>query len=123
MSDFLLELDGCSCQFSCAQKLAQGKVTERVHAPSTAWITDHRGETLGIVANPAVEKHAGATADGHAQNRVQVPVSAQINGRRYADGISGPFSSLDPRLPVWRIITEPVWIQQRRSERERRQLG
>ncbi len=34
-----------------------------------------------------------------------------------------PLSSLDPRLPVWRIITEPVWIQQRRSERERRQLA
>ena len=22
-----------------------------------------------------------------------------------------PLSSLDPRLPVWRTITEPVWIQ------------
>ncbi|KZP71489.1 ABC transporter ATP-binding protein, partial [Enterobacter hormaechei] len=34
-----------------------------------------------------------------------------------------PLSSLDPRLPVWRIITEPVWVQQRRRERERRQLA
>lgn len=30
-----------------------------------------------------------------------------------------PLSSLDPRLPVWRIITEPVWVQKRSSERER----
>jgi len=34
-----------------------------------------------------------------------------------------PLSSLDPRLPVWRIITEPVWVQKRSSERERRQLA
>lgn len=34
-----------------------------------------------------------------------------------------PLSSLDPRLPVWRIITEPVWIQKRSSERERRILA
>ena len=34
-----------------------------------------------------------------------------------------PLSSLDPRLPVWRIITEPVWIQKRSPERERRALA
>ncbi|MGT2397465.1 ATP-binding cassette domain-containing protein, partial [Enterobacter roggenkampii] len=34
-----------------------------------------------------------------------------------------PLSSLDPRLPVWRIITEPVWVQKRSSERDRRQLA
>lgn len=34
-----------------------------------------------------------------------------------------PLSSLDPRLPVWRIITEPVWIQKRSPERERRMLA
>ena len=34
-----------------------------------------------------------------------------------------PLSSLDPRLPVWRIITEPVWIQKRSAERHRRALA
>ncbi|MBW7756827.1 ATP-binding cassette domain-containing protein, partial [Enterobacter hormaechei] len=34
-----------------------------------------------------------------------------------------PLSSLDPRLPVWRIITEPVWVQKRSPERERRQMA
>lgn len=34
-----------------------------------------------------------------------------------------PLSSLDPRLPVWRTITEPVWIQKRSPERERRMLA
>lgn len=34
-----------------------------------------------------------------------------------------PLSSLDPRLPVWRIITEPVWLQKHNSERERRTLA
>jgi len=31
-----------------------------------------------------------------------------------------PQSSLDPRLPVWRIITEPVYVQQHNSVAERR---
>ncbi len=28
--------------------------------------------------------------------------------------------SLNPRLPVWRIITEPLWIVKRSSEQQRR---
>lgn len=40
-----------------------------------------------------------------------------------SDLFQDPLSSLDPRIPVWRTITEPVWIQQRRGERERRQLA
>ncbi|XPE62170.1 ATP-binding cassette domain-containing protein [Shigella flexneri] len=34
-----------------------------------------------------------------------------------------PLSSLNPRLPVWRIITEPLWIAKRSSERQRRALA
>lgn len=31
--------------------------------------------------------------------------------------------SLNPRLPVWRIITEPLWIAKRSSEQQRRALA
>ena len=100
-----------------------GRVTEQVHALNGMDLRIHRGETLGISGGIRLWKeHAGAAADGHAQTEYRC-LSARECGRRYADGISGPLSSLDPRLPVWRIITEPVWIQQRRSERERRQLA
>lgn len=34
-----------------------------------------------------------------------------------------PLSSLDPRLPVWRTITEPVWIQSHPSDSDRRSLA
>ena len=34
-----------------------------------------------------------------------------------------PLSSLNPRLPVWRIITEPLWIAKRSSEQQRRALA
>ncbi len=34
-----------------------------------------------------------------------------------------PLSSLNPRLPVWRIITEPLWIAKRSSEQQLRALA
>ncbi len=34
-----------------------------------------------------------------------------------------PLSTLNPRLPVWRIITEPLWIAKRSSEQQRRALA
>lgn len=68
------------------------------------------------------EKHAGTAIDGHAQAQHR-RLSADASRGRHADGFQGPLSSLDPRLPVWRIITEPVWVQKRSSERERRQLA
>ena len=55
------------------------------------------------------------------QGRYSCGGGKQHNGMQMV--FQDPLSSLDPRLPVWRIITEPVWIQKRSPERERRMLA
>lgn len=89
-----------------------GKVTERVHALNGLDLQIHRGETLGIVGESGCGKSTLAQllmgmlkpSRGSYSRRGE----KQHNGMQMV--FQDPLSSLDPRLPVWRIITEPVWI-------------
>lgn len=47
----------------------------------------------------------------------------QWRGARVAMIFQEPMTALNPRLPVWRIITEPLWIAKRSSEQQRRALA
>lgn len=55
MSEVLLELDSVHVNFP-ARKNWLGRVKEQVHALNGMDLRIHRGETLGVVGNPAVER-------------------------------------------------------------------
>lgn len=122
MSEVLLELDDVHVNFP-ARKNWLGRVTEQVHALNGMDLQIHRGETLGIVG----ESGCGKSTLAQLLMGMLKPSIGACQRANAAGGMQmvfqDPLSSLDPRLPVWRIITEPVWIQQRRSERERRELA
>ena len=122
MSEVLLELDSVHVNFP-ARKNWLGRVTEQVHALNGMDLRIHRGETLGVVG----ESGCGKSTLAQLLMGMLKPSTGACQRANAAGGMQmvfqDPLSSLDPRLPVWRTITEPVWIQQRRSERERRQLA
>ncbi|EOZ5343093.1 ABC transporter ATP-binding protein [Escherichia coli] len=82
-----------------------------------------RGETLGIVGESGCGKSTlaqllmGMLQPSHGQYIRSG--SQRIMQMVFQD----PLSSLNPRLPVWRIITEPLWIAKRSSEQQRRALA
>ncbi|MFP1823558.1 ABC transporter ATP-binding protein [Lonsdalea quercina] len=127
MSEILLELQDVHVNFP-ARKNWRGKVTERVHALNGLDLRIVRGETLGIVGESGCGKSTLAQllmgilspASGECF-RARSPYSWLGSGMQMV--FQDPLSSLDPRLPVWRIITEPVWLQEHNSERERRALA
>ncbi|WP_086557570.1 ABC transporter ATP-binding protein, partial [Klebsiella aerogenes] len=53
----------------------------------------------------------------------RAPARGENQSGRMQMVFQDPLSSLDPRLPVWRTITEPVWIQSRMPEKARRDLA
>lgn len=127
MAESLLELRDVHVNFP-AKTNWRGKVTERVHALNGLDITVQRGETLGIVG----ESGCGKSTLAKLLMGMLRPTSGQIElarspnswlGRGMQMVFQDPLSSLDPRLPVWRSITEPVWIQSRASEKARRSLA
>ena len=122
MSEVLLELDSVHVNFP-ARKNWLGRVTEQVHALNGMDLRIHRGETLGVVG----ESGCGKSTLAQLLMGMLKPSTGACQRANAAGGMQmvfqDPLSSLDPRLPVWRTITEPVWIQQRRGERERRQLA
>ena len=122
MSEVLLELDSVHVNFP-ARKNWLGRVTEQVHALNGMDLRIHRGETLGVVG----ESGCGKSTLAQLLMGMLKPSTGACQRANAAGGMQmvfqDPLSSLDPRLPVWRTITEPVWLQHRRGERERRQLA
>ena len=124
MSDIFLALQDVHVNFP-ARKNWLGKVTERVHALNGLDLQIRQGETLGIVGESGCGKSTLAQLLMGMLKPSQGSYSRrgdkQHNGMQMV--FQDPLSSLDPRLPVWRTITEPVWIQKRSPERERRMLA
>ncbi len=122
MSDTLLTLRDVHINFP-ARKNWLGKTTEHVHAINGIDLQIRRGETLGIVGESGCGKSTlaqllmGMLQPSHGQYICSG--SQRIMQMVFQD----PLSSLNPRLPVWRIITEPLWIAKRSSEQQRRALA
>jgi len=127
MSDTLLELSDVHVKFP-AKTNWRGKVTERVHALNGLDMLVQRGETLGVVG----ESGCGKSTLAKLLMGMLKPTTGQLELTRSSNSrldrgmqmvFQDPLSSLDPRLPVWRSITEPVWIQSRASEKERHRIA
>ena len=122
MSDTLLTLRDVHINFP-ARKNWLGKTTEHVHAINGIDLQIRRSETLGIVGESGCGKSTlaqllmGMLQPSHGQYIRSG--SQRIMQMVFQD----PLSSLNPRLPVWRIITEPLWIAKRSSEQQRRALA
>ncbi|QMR43596.1 ABC transporter ATP-binding protein [Citrobacter freundii] len=123
MTDILLSLQDIHVNFP-ARKNWLGKVTERVHALNGLDLQIRQGETLGIVGESGCGK---STLAQLLMGMLRPSQGQYARGTEKHSGMQmvfqDPLSSLDPRLPVWRIITEPVWIQKRSAERHRRTLA
>lgn len=122
MSETLLALQDVHVNFP-AKKNWLGRVTERVHALNGMDLQIRRGETLGIVGESGCGKSTLAQLLMGMLKPSQGQYQQDSSSTEMQMVFQDPLSSLDPRLPVWRIITEPVWIQKRSSERERRALA
>ncbi|EPA3874533.1 oligopeptide/dipeptide ABC transporter ATP-binding protein [Escherichia coli] len=122
MSDTLLTLRDVHINFP-ARKNWLCKTTEHVHTINGIDLQIRRGETLGIVGESGCGKSTlaqllmGMLQPSHGQYIRSG--SQRIMQMVFQD----PLSSLNPRLPVWRIITEPLWIAKRSSEQQRRALA
>ncbi|KAA1139416.1 ATP-binding cassette domain-containing protein, partial [Citrobacter portucalensis] len=112
MSDFLLALQDVHVNFP-ARKNWLGKVTERVHALNGLDLQIRQGETLGIVGESGCGKSTLAQLLMGMLKPSQGSYSRrgdkQHNGMQMV--FQEPSTSLDPRFPVWRIITERVCRQ------------
>ncbi|MDB2180132.1 oligopeptide/dipeptide ABC transporter ATP-binding protein [Citrobacter farmeri] len=122
MSETLLALQDVHVNFP-VKKNWLGRVTERVHALNGMDLQIRRGETLGIVGESGCGKSTLAQLLMGMLKPNQGQYQQDSPSTEMQMVFQDPLSSLDPRLPVWRIITEPVWIQTRSSERERRVLA
>ena len=111
----ILSVDDAHVRFRAGGGLFR-RGTDIVHAVNGVSLDVARGETFGIVG----ESGCGKTTLGQAIMGL-VPLSAGSvtlagggsEGRepRMQIVFQDPQSSLDPRLPVWRLITEPLHIQ------------
>ncbi len=125
--DALIELQDIRVRFA-AKFNWLGKPKGYVHALNGLDLNIMRGETLGIVG----ESGCGKSTLAQLLMGLQKPSSGQLlrarsDGSWFGSGMQmvfqDPQSSLDPRLPVWRIITEPVYVQKHNPASERRKLA
>jgi peptide/nickel transport system ATP-binding protein len=107
----LLTLENLQVRFP-AGKDWLGRVNEHVHALNGVDLDIRSGETLGVVG----ESGCGKTTLAQALIGLVRPSGGRIRAGAGADMqivFQDPQSSLDPRLPVWRVIGEPLQVRRR----------
>jgi peptide/nickel transport system ATP-binding protein len=121
----LLRLEGVHLHFPVGADWL-GRPQGHVHALNGVDLSVRRGETLGIVG----ESGCGKSTLGQVVMGLLAPSAGRVvfDGtdlwsldpaalrrlrRRFQVVFQDPQSSLDPRMPVWKVITEPFVIERR----------
>ena len=106
-----IELQDIAVRFAAGRDW-RGRVTSHAHALNGVSLRIERGRTIGILG----ESGCGKSTLAQVMTGLLAPTSGRVAGVQGADRISivlqDPNSSLDPRMPVWKIITEPVFLHQ-----------
>ncbi|WP_028536958.1 oligopeptide/dipeptide ABC transporter ATP-binding protein [Paludibacterium yongneupense] len=119
----LLTLDAVHVRFPVAHNWL-GRATAHAHALNGVSLAVKAGETLGIVG----ESGCGKSTLVHVLTGLLAPSSGALHGRdgegtRMQVVFQDPQSSLDPRLPVWKIIAEPACVLQHATAAQQRALA
>ncbi len=101
----------------------RGRITSHAHALNGVSLTAQRGRTLGILG----ESGCGKSTLAQVMTGLLSPTSGTVIGKLGADRVSivlqDPNSSLDPKMPVWRIVTEPVFLHAAPGQQALRQMA
>ena len=121
----LLELQGIEVRYPVGRDwLGRGK--GQAHALNGIDLRLFPGETLGVLG----ESGCGKSTLAQVLMGLVEPVSGTLEAAGSSSGqrniqivFQDPQSSLDPRLPVWKLITEPLVVRARRSAAELRAVA
>ncbi|WP_017905177.1 ABC transporter ATP-binding protein [Pseudomonas asplenii] len=123
----ILRLDDVRVRFPVSNDWL-GRPRGYAHALNGIDLQVRAGETLGIVG----ESGCGKSTLAQLLMGLIAPSSGTLNWPEHAHGQSGrnvqivfqdPQSSLDPRLPIWRIITEPLYARGHPSREQMRAVA
>ncbi|PJX22161.1 peptide ABC transporter ATP-binding protein [Advenella sp. S44] len=124
MPEAILRLDDIHVHFPVKRNW-RGKARAWAHALNGVDLAVRRGETLGVVG----ESGCGKTTLAQVLMGLQHPTHGQLRwnndlGQPNVQIVfQDPQSSLDPRLPVWKIMTEPVYVKGKAQEPAMRALA
>lgn len=119
----LLELSGVEVRYPVGRDWL-GRTKGQAHALNGIDLRLFSGETLGVLG----ESGCGKSTLAQVLMGLVAPVSGILTGAARSERniqivFQDPQSSLDPRLPVWKLITEPLVVRGRSSSAELRALA
>ncbi|MGB6242936.1 MAG: ABC transporter ATP-binding protein [Castellaniella sp.] len=116
--DSVLDIRDVSVHFPVVRDW-RGRVLQSAHALNGIDLQIRRGEAFGIVG----ESGCGKSTLAQVLMGLLPPTDGSVQRQRRVDGhpanvqivFQDPQSSLDPRLPAWKVIIEPLVVRGRRG--------